>query len=295
PQRHRLRRPAHGALGVAAADDGPPAADRDGGDGDAGRAGRRQPDARRAGHQPGRAPEHRRAGHVSAPANPVVPGFFPDPSVCRVGDDYYLACSSFEYFPGVPTHHSPDFERWTLVANALDRPEQLPLAGARSSAGIYAPTLRHHDGLFWLVTTNVSGAGHVIYTAEDAHGPWSDPVAVDGAVGIDPDLAWDAEGACWLTYSELGGGAFAAGGGRIRQARVDPRSGRVLEEPRTLWSGTGLQFPEAPHLYELDGTWYLLIAEGGTGPGHAVSIARGPSPCGPFEGCPHHPLLSHRR
>ena len=90
------------------------------------------------------------------------------------------------------------------MANALDRPEQLPLAGARSSGGIYAPTLRHHDGLFWLVTTNVSTGGHVIYTAEDPRGPWSDPVAIDGAAGIDPDLAWDAEGTCWLTYSELG-------------------------------------------------------------------------------------------
>ena len=180
------------------------------------------------------------------------------------------------------------------MANALDRPEQLPLAGARSSAGIYAPTLRHHDGLFWLVTTNVSTAGHVIYTAQDPRGPWSDPIAVDGAVGIDPDLAWDAEGTCWLTYSELGGGAFDAVSGQIKQVRLDPRSGRPLEAPRALWSGTGLQFPEAPHLYEIDGTWYLLIAEGGTGAGHAVSIARGPSPSGPFEGCPRNPILSHR-
>ena len=123
-----------------------------------------------------------------APANPVVPGFFPDPSVCRADDGYYLACSSFEYFPGVPIHHSDDLETWTLVANALDRPEQLPLAGARSSGGIYAPPLRHHDGLFWLVTTNVSTGGHVIYTAEDPRGPWSDPAPIDGAAGIDPTL-----------------------------------------------------------------------------------------------------------
>jgi beta-xylosidase len=227
-------------------------------------------------------------------ATPVIPGFFPDPSVCRVGDDYYLASSSFEYFPGVPIHHSRDLTHWTLVANALDRPEQLPLAGARASAGIYAPTLRHHDGLFWLVTTNVSTEGHVIYTARDPRGPWSDPVAVDDALGIDPDLAWDGEGNCWLTYSELGSGTFEPVSGRIKQVRIDPRSGRALEEPRELWSGTGLQFPEAPHLYEIDGTWYLLIAEGGTGPGHAVSVARGPSPSGPFEGCPANPILSHR-
>jgi xylan 1,4-beta-xylosidase len=231
---------------------------------------------------------------VRAPANPIIAGMHPDPSVCRARDGYYLACSSFEYFPGVPIHHSRDLVHWTLVGNALDRPAQLPLAGARSSGGIYAPTLRHHDGRFWLITTNVSARGHVIYTAEDARGPWSDPVAVDGAVGIDPDLAWDADGTCWLTYSELGTAGFEAVSGAIKQVRLDPVTGRVLESPRRLWSGTGLQFPEAPHLFEIDGTWYLLIAEGGTGPGHAVSIARGPSPAGPFEGCPHNPILSHR-
>ena len=167
---------------------------------------------------------------VSAPANPVVPGFFPDPSVCRVGDDYYLACSSFEYFPGVPIHHSADLVTWTLVANALDRPEQLPLAGARSSGGIYAPTLRHHDGLFWLVTTNVVDRGprhlHRRRTRA-ARGRTRSPSTAPS--GIDPDLAWDAEGTCWLTYSELGGGGFDAVSGQIKQVRLDPRSGRALE------------------------------------------------------------------
>ena len=231
---------------------------------------------------------------MSALANPVVPGFFPDPSVCRVGEDYYLACSSFEYFPGVPIHHSTDLTTWTLVANALDRPEQLPLAGARSSGGIYAPTLRHHDGLFWLVTTNVSAAATSSTPRRTRAARGLTRSRCDGAVGIDPDLAWDADGTCWLTYSELGGDGLEAVSGQIKQVRLDPHSGRPLEPPRALWSGTGLQFPEAPHLYEIDGTWYLLIAEGGTGPATRSRSPAAPSPSGPFEGCPHNPILSHR-
>jgi xylan 1,4-beta-xylosidase len=223
--------------------------------------------------------------------NPTIAGFFPDPSVCRVGEDYYCASSSFEYFPGVPIHHSRDLLHWRLVGNALDRPEQLPLDGAGASGGVFAPTLRHHDGRFWLITTNVSAGGHLIVTADDPAGPWSDSVVVEGIPGIDPDLAWDADGTCWLTYSDHVVGTPTSD---IKQVALDPLAGRALTEPKRLWSGTGLQFPEAPHLYEVDGTWYLLIAEGGTGPGHAVSIARGPAPSGPFEGCPANPILSHR-
>ena len=246
-----------------AADHHPPAADRDGGDRDPHRPRRRHTDAGRARHQPRRAPEHRRPRAMISPANPVVPGFFPDPSVCRADDGYYLACSSFEYFPGVPIHHSDDLQTWTHVANALDRPEQLPLAGAPASGGIYAPTLRHHDGLFWLVTTNVSSARTRHLHGRGPARALVGSVPVDGAAGIDPDLAWDADGTCWLTYSELGGGGSTRSAGRSSRS-ASTRSGRPLEPPRALWSGTGLQFPEAPHLYEIDGTWYLLIAEGGT-------------------------------
>ena len=128
---------------------------------------------------------------------PVIPGFHPDPSVCRVGEDYYLACSSFEYFPGVPIFHSRDLVDWVQVGNVLDRPEQLRLpAGTVSSGGIYAPTLRHHDGRFWLVVTNVQGDGNLLVHAEDPAGPWSDPVPLPGVHGIDPDLAWDEDGNC---------------------------------------------------------------------------------------------------
>ncbi|MEU4623424.1 glycoside hydrolase family 43 protein [Actinoplanes sp. NPDC023801] len=217
-------------------------------------------------------------------ANPVIAGMHPDPSVCRVGDDYYLACSSFEYFPGVPVLHSRDLVHWEQIGNALDRPGQLVLpASTPSSGGVYAPTLRHHDGRFWLITTNVApGGGTMIVTALDAAGPWSDPVRVAG-VGIDPDLAWDDEGNCWCTYAG------------ISQVRIDPLTGHVHTRPRRLWSGgPDAQAPEAPHLYRIGDHWYLLIAEGGTERGHAVSVARGPAPDGPFEPCPANPILTHR-
>jgi beta-xylosidase len=218
--------------------------------------------------------------------NPVIPGFHPDPSVCRVGGDYFLACSSFEYFPGVPLFHSTDLRDWTQIGNALDRADQLRLAAAPASGGVFAPTLRHHDGRFWLVTTNPWDGGHLLVTAHDPAGPWSVPVHLAGIPGIDPDLAWDEDGTCWLTYSDFPG--------HIHQVAIDPTTGGVRGQPRDLWSGSGLAFPEGPHLYRVDGRWYLLIAEGGTERGHAVSVARGPSPSGPFEGYPGNPVLSNR-
>ncbi|MBO1329895.1 glycoside hydrolase family 43 protein [Streptomyces sp. VRA16 Mangrove soil] len=216
---------------------------------------------------------------------PVVPGFHPDPSVCRVGDDYYLVCSSFEYFPGIPVFHSRDLLHWTQIGNALDRPEQLRLpVDMPSSGGIYAPTLRHHDGRFWLIVTNCAeGGGNMLFTATDPAGPWSDPVRLPDVPGIDPDLAWDEDGTCWCTVAG------------VSQVAIDPRSGRTTGERRALWSGgPGAKAPEAPHLYRIGDHWYLLIAEGGTERGHAISIARGPGPTGPFEPCPHNPVLTHR-
>ena len=201
-------------------------------------------------------------------SNPVIPGFYPDPSVCRAGDEYFLATSSFTYFPGVPVFRSSNLVDWKQIGNALDRPSQLDLSRTRqwSSLGIYAPTIRHRDGRFWVITTNVGseGALTLLVTSDDAAGPWSDPVPVE-VPGIDPDIAWDGDGTCWVHFSGLGG---------IARCRIEPTTGRVLEGPDVTWSGTGLQYPEAPHLFERQGTWYLLIAEGGTERGHCVSWPR---------------------
>ncbi|RYV50790.1 glycoside hydrolase family 43 protein [Pengzhenrongella frigida] len=227
--------------------------------------------------------------------NPAVCGFHPDPSVVRVGDDYYLACSSFEYFPGIPLFHSTDAEHWTPIGHVVTRPGQIAVEHVPTGGGVWAPTIRHHDGLFWITVTDAMGRGALIFTAERAEGPWSDGLAMQGAPGIDHDIAWDADGACYVTFSGLNlEGEDIGRHLGIQQVRMDTTTGLALEEPRSLWSGTGLKFPEAPHLYEIDGAWYLMIAEGGTERGHSISIARGDSPTGPFEGCPANPVYSHR-
>lgn len=221
---------------------------------------------------------------------PIIPGFHPDPSICRVGDSYFLVNSSFEYFPGVPIFHSTNLTDWTQIGNVLERESQLNvrpgIAGA--GAGIYAPTLRFHNGEFWLATTNITDIrrGHLIVRASDPAGPWSDPVYTTGAIGVDPDLAWDDEGICHLTWSHPAAGIF--------HATVDPAIGELQSEPQELWSGTGLAHPEGPHLFQRNGWWYLLVAEGGTHHGHSVSIARARSIEGPFHGHPANPVFSHR-
>jgi xylan 1,4-beta-xylosidase len=219
--------------------------------------------------------------------NPVIPGFHPDPSVCRVGDEYFLVTSSFTYFPGVPIFRSRNLVDWKQIGSVLDRVSQLDLSASWwMSRGVCAPTIRHHNEKFWMITT-VTGAevpNNFYVTADVANGPWSDPIHIDIS-GIDPDLCWDPEGNCWVHWSTNGG---------IARCRIDESTGAVLDEPEMTWAGTGLQYPEAPHLYERAGTWYLLVAEGGTERGHAVSIARGPSPTGPWESCPANPILSHR-
>jgi beta-xylosidase len=233
--------------------------------------------------------------------NPVLNGFHPDPSVVRVGDDFYLATSSFEYLPGIPIHHSRDFETWTLIGHVATRPGQLAVEEVPTAGGAWAPTIRHRDGVFHLVITDAMGRGMLHFTATDAAAPWSDGDLIlkhdgSGSIdGIDPDLAWTADGTAYVTFSGLIlGGPEAGTHLGIQQVRVDLDRHLALEEPRSLWSGTGGQFPEAPHLYEVDGRWYLMIAEGGTERGHGISIARGDWPEGPFETAPHNPLVSAR-
>jgi xylan 1,4-beta-xylosidase len=215
--------------------------------------------------------------------NPVIAGFHPDPSICRVGEDYYLVTSSFEYFPGVPVFHSRDLVHWRQIGHCLTRPGQLPLEGARSSGGIFAPTIRHHQGRFYMITTNVTGGGHFYVHTHDPAGEWSDPVWLPGG-GIDPSLFFDEDGQVFFTYTA---------GGMIVQRLLDLQTGRVGPE-RPIWGGTGGQFPEAPHLYRIGGTYYLLISEGGTEYGHMLTIARASDPWGPYEECPHNPILTHR-
>jgi hypothetical protein len=223
--------------------------------------------------------------------NPVIPGFHPDPSICFDGEAYYVANSSFEYRPGVPIHRSTDLVSWSLVGNALDRPSQLPASSGGASTGIYAPTLRYHGGRYWLVTTHFPEVrlGHLIVSADRAEGPWSEPVHVAGTFGIDPDLSWDEDEVCHLTWA-----SFHPDLQGIASVPIDPETGAMLGEPRLLWGGTGMASPEGPHLYRIDGWWYLMLAEGGTERGHTETIARSRTLEGPFEPAPTNPILTHR-
>ncbi len=226
---------------------------------------------------------------------PLLPGFHPDPAVVRVGEDYYLATSSFEYLPGIPIHHSRNLESWELIGHVATRPGQLQMDGVPTGGGAWAPTIRWRDGAFHVVVTDALGRGTLLFTATDPAGPWSDGVPLAGVDGIDPDLAWDGDD-CYLTYSGL---ILSPGPeqGRhlgIQQVRLDLDRGSALEPPRSMWSGSGLMFPEAPHLYRIGDWWFLMIAEGGTERGHGISIARSTSPVGPFEPCPNNPVLSAR-
>lgn len=206
----------------------------------------------------------------------------------RVGDDFYLATSSFEYFPAVPLFHSRDLVNWRQIGHALDRQSQLNLSGRRSSEGIFAPTLRYHDGLFYLITTDVGagGIGNFYVTASDPAGPWSDPIRVPYG-NIDPSLLFDDDGKVYVTAQN--GWAYES---HIIQYEIDPQTGEALSDPVVIWQGDEGPWTEGPHLYKIDGTYFLLAASGGTAAQHRAIIARASSPYGPFE--PRHtPILTH--
>lgn len=231
--------------------------------------------------------------------NPIFPGFYPDPSLCRVGKDYYLVTSTFAYYPGVPIFHSTDLIHWKQIGNVLDRPKQLPLHNAETSEGIFAPTLRYHDGTFYLITTNVTpgnGLGNFIVTATDPAGPWSDPYPL-GSSGIDPSLFFDEDGKCYYCGTQpRREGADYFGDNEIYIQELDLNTMKLTGESYPAWHGAlrGVEWPEGPHIYKKDGWYYLLISEGGTGPNHAVSIARSKSLKEPFEGYRANPILTHR-
>lgn len=220
--------------------------------------------------------------------NPILPGFYPDPSICRVGEDYYLVNSSFEFFPGVPLWHSRDLLHWEQFGYVLTRESQLPLVDCRTSGGIFAPTIRYHDGRFYMITTNVTGGNFFVWT-DDIRGEWSDPIWINHQ-GIDPSLFWDADGKVYYTGTHTD----ENGNNCIGQFEIDLETGAKLSETKCIWYGTGGKCPEGPHMYRIGNWYYLMIAEGGTEYGHMETIARSRSVWGPFESCPHNPILTHR-
>lgn len=234
--------------------------------------------------------------------NPILAGFNPDPSICRVGDDYYLATSTFEWYPGVQIHHSRDLANWELVTRPLNRASQLDMRGNPDSCGIWAPCLSYADGLFWLVYTdmkryegNFKDGHNYVVTAPRIEGPWSDPVYLNSS-GFDPSLFHDTDGRKWLINLQWdyrqheGRDRF---GGIVLQ-QYDPEQRRLVGDITNIFAGTELKLTEGSHLYRRDGWYHLLVAEGGTGYQHAVTMARSKTLTGPYEVDPNNPLLTSR-
>ena len=214
--------------------------------------------------------------------NPIIPGFYPDPSICRVDSDYYLVNSTFHYFPGIPVWHSRDLVNWEQIGNAIDRVDQMDMSRANSWGGLYAPTIRYNDGLFYMINTNVTNGGNFFVTATDPAGPWSDPVWLEQG-GIDPSFYFE-DGKCYFTSNP---------DDAIYLCEIDPATGKQLTPSQKIWQGTGGRYPEGPHIYKKDGWYYLLISEGGTEHAHMITIARSKDIYGPYESNPNNPILTH--
>ncbi len=231
--------------------------------------------------------------------NPILSGCYPDPSICRTGEDYYLVTSTFEYFPGLPIFHSRDLVHWRQIGHVLDRSSQLDLDEVRPSGGLYAPTIRHHNGMFYVINTLVDGKtkqGNFIVTATQPQGPWSEPYWLEGADGIDPSLFFDKDGRCWYVGTRLNEPGYYKGHTEIHLQELDIENMKLIGEKTALWDGAvkGVVWAEAPHIYQVNGYYYLLIAEGGTAHHHAVTIVRSRNIAGPYETYRGNPILTHR-
>lgn len=228
--------------------------------------------------------------------NPILRGFYPDPSICRAGDDYYIVTSSFSYFPGVPVFHSRDLVNWEQIGHVLDRQKQLHVTYGAISAGIFAPTIRYHEGVFYMITTNMTTRENFICTARDPAGPWSDPHVLEGANGIDPSLFFDEDGKVYFTGTAGGFGDTKYDHQVIEVRGIDLEKMEFTGEGWAIGDGAlkGAASPEAPHLYRRNGWYYLMIAEGGTEHYHAVTISRSRSLHEPFENYAGNPILTHR-
>ncbi|MFR9580451.1 MAG: glycoside hydrolase family 43 protein [Rikenellaceae bacterium] len=230
--------------------------------------------------------------------NPILSGFHPDPSITRVGDTYYLVNSTFEWFPGLPVHKSKDLVNWELAGYAISRPEQTPFKdGLPDSGGMFAPTIRYHEGLFYVICTAIGAGGNFIVTAKDPAGEWSDPIWLKDAPGIDPSLYWE-DGRCYYA----GNGNLNPkvdkwyGKAGVWMQEVDVKTGKMIGERVQLTFGhaTNARWTEGPHIYKVGDTYLLMVAEGGTGEFHSTTVYHSKELFGPYTTNQVNPVLTHR-
>ena len=236
--------------------------------------------------------------------NPLLSGFYPDPTVCKKGDDYYMVTSSFEYFPGVPIFHSRDFVHWHQIGHALTRKSQVDLTEINPSRGIFASTIRFHEpsNRFYICTTLVGNAPYkdninFYIWAEDPKGPWSEPIIVKEAEGIDPSLLFDGEKAYYVGNMRPFPDQPACEARYIWAQELDLEHGTLIGERSILLKDGAFHdavAPEGPHLYHIGNWYYLIIAEGGTDHNHSATIFRSHNALGPYESNPRNPLITHR-
>lgn len=229
--------------------------------------------------------------------NPIIPGYYPDPTICRVGDDFYLACSSFEMYPGIPIFHSKDLANWEQIANVMTADNGFHMEKNCGVGGVMAPTIRYNDGLFYLINANFSDKGNYIVTAENPAGPWSEPHWLEDVPGIDASFFFDNDGKSYVMGT---GDVWENEGGRMERgiwlAEYDMKNFKMIGEPKTIFNSAlrGGAAPESPHLYHVGEYYHLIIAEGGTEHYHAVMNARSKDIFGFYEGNPANPVMTHR-
>ncbi len=221
--------------------------------------------------------------------NPVIKGFYPDPSVCFAEGKYYLVSSSFQFFPGVPLFESENLVNWNQIGYVLTEKNQVMLEKINSSGGVFAPTIRYHNGRFYMVTTNDTTHQNFYVYTDNIHGKWSDPIFVDQG-GIDPSLLFDDDGNVYF----LSNGCDDYGESGVVQCQLNIETGEKLSHSKCIWKGSGGRYLESPHMYKINGEYYLMAAEGGTEYGHMVTYARSKSVWGEFENYPLNPVLTNR-
>ena len=232
--------------------------------------------------------------------NPILKGFYPDPSVCKANGKYYMVTSSFYYFPGLPVFESEDLVHWRQIGSAINRPEQLDYRDCDNSEGLWAATIRHHDGRFYIVNTlDVNGREHrynYVITAENPAGPWSDAIVVKGADGIDPSLYFDEEGHVWFCDNHIPENLAFPTHKQIILQELNPETWQFMGPRYVIWDGDKdySLYMEAPHIYHVDGWYYLMTAEGGTQTNHCVRFYRSRNLTKGYEPCPRNPVVSNR-